>query len=409
MGPTPQFTCITKGLGDSLADTEDKRVAGTVEMTDLDDWHVVEADHPLSELSLLIPDPSNPCRSNRWAPVKHLNPQKFEDIFVLHQLQCGDASVSLATLRRCWNDRWSTHLKIRDVGQGKRCKICAELSEARQCAGPDTLDGILEQYRFHIDSVMADRNHSVRSNHISEEDAQSTAPDGAELVGKLVVDGMDQAKFRCPRNLASNAEFEGLWKPQLHVTGCIYHGVLEAFYIMSPDVAKDSNMESTVIHRTLDHVVEHQRNHGHPMPANLIVNADNTTREAKNQHFATSMAQLVATDKFQSLEVEFPKTGHTHNELDQRFSTLATTLKRAPVLETPEEFQEYLQENLQEVRGRKIIVEILPSTMNWMKWHAPLDVNISGLAAHHGDLHTNHSWRFVQSGSDYSSGCPGSM
>ena len=49
---------------------------------------------------------------------------------------------------------------------------------------------------------------------------------------------MDQAKYKIPRNLESNKAFEGLWRPQLHVTGVTIKGHLEAYFLMGPDLKK---------------------------------------------------------------------------------------------------------------------------------------------------------------------------
>ena len=370
------FLQLWKNLGDHMADTEDKTESNLfhcIESVDMDEMELVTSpDHPLWTNAALIPDPSNPMHSHRHAPVKHLNPQRFEDIFLLHELQCGPGAVSICTLRRCWDERWSKFLKIRDIGQGKRCKICAELAEERvQAADPAAQAVVRDKTKFHIDSVMADRNHSVRGNHIAEHDSRVVSVDGFGLIAKAVVDGMDQAKFRVPRNLASSAEFEALWRPQLHVTGCIWHGLIEAYFLMAPDMAKDSNMNGTILCRMLDLAREKQLKDGlGAMPRKLVINADNTTRESKNQFFLGTEAVLVGQNKFSEIDGEFPKTGHTHNELDQRFSSVGTSLSRAPVLEDMHAFKNYMIENVQPARGRDLHVEILESTMNFQKWQA---------------------------------------
>ena len=79
------------------------------------------------------------------------------------------------------------------------------------------------------------------------------------------------------------------------------------------------------------------------LPRSLLVSADNITREYKNQHFATFMADQVATEKFEATEVQFLQAGHTHNEQDQRFSTVASLLSRAPVLEEPQDFADWIR------------------------------------------------------------------
>ena len=56
-----------------------------------------------------------------------------------------------------------------------------------------------------------------RGNLLSENDSKKATSDGHGLTGKIVIDGMDQSKFKCPRNLASNSQFSECWRPSLHI------------------------------------------------------------------------------------------------------------------------------------------------------------------------------------------------
>lgn len=398
------FLRLYRHLAEPLADTKSDQAQTQLPITDLNEFHVVDVDdHPLWMIGHVIADPDNPMRTQRMAPVRHLNPQKFEDIVFLHQVECGAEAVSESTLRRCWDQRWCHFIGIRNIGQGKRCRECAVCGELR--ASAITLEErtrVAERITTHIDGIMGERNHSTRGNHLAEHDSSIISSDGFGLMGKLTLDGMDQAKFRCPRNLASSAEFEPLWRPQLHVVGAIYHGVIEAYFVMPPDIAKDSNMNCTCVNRTLDLAQEELAKRRRcevsevVMPRSLVINADNTTREGKNQHFATHSLMQVGKKKFEAVANDFPSVGHTHNEQDQRFSTVATTLSSAPILEEPLEFVEWIREHVMPVRGRALVVEVLDSTMNFQKWQVPLNIMMSGLAATHHELHTNHSWKFCQ-------------
>ena len=104
--------------------------------------------------------------------------------------------------------------------------------------------------------VMEDRTVSVRGNRVAEECAKHPSIDGLGQELKMTIDGMDQAKFKVPRNTASSADLEPLWRPQLHVCGVIVHGHMECYFIMDSDRAKDSNMNCTVMSRVLDLVRE---------------------------------------------------------------------------------------------------------------------------------------------------------
>ena len=228
--------------------------------------------------------------------------------------------------------------------------------------------------------VMADRAVNVRGNHSAEQAARTPNHDGYGQMVKVTIDGMDQSKFRCPRNLASSAEFASLWRPQLHIVGTIVWGHLEVFYVMHPDQAKDANMECTVISRTLDLLANkfEESSPGCALPRTMVVAADNTTREAKNQIFATYCASLVTAQRFDAVEVQYLQTGHTHNEQDQRFSSVSTLLSRAPILEDPSEFADWIRAHLQPVGGRQIHVEVLQGTFDFRSWYLPLNLSLLG-------------------------------
>ena len=80
----------------------------------------------------------------------------------------------------------------------------------------------------------------------------------------------------------------------------------------------------------------------HPklLPAAIApaLHADNTAREGKHQYVANFFSYLTTQEKFETAQEEFFRVGHTHNEQDQRFSSVATILSRARTLESPEDF-----------------------------------------------------------------------
>ena len=93
-------------------------------------------------------------------------------------------------------------------------------------------------------------------------------------------------------------------RPQLHVVGIIIHGHLEAYYIMDADQPKDSSMNCTIVAQALDKVKE-ILGPDQALPRNLVIAADNTTRESKNTVFANFVSYLVTKEVFESVEVQF--------------------------------------------------------------------------------------------------------
>ena len=96
-------------------------------------------------------------------------------------------------------------------------------------------------------------------------------------------------------------------------------------------------MESTCLGHTLDVVAGLLFQRGRRMPANIHIQADNTAREARNQHLFMFASSLVSKHVFRSATVGFLVVGHTHNAVDQRFSVVSTELAKQDVLETPED------------------------------------------------------------------------
>ena len=94
-------------------------------------------------------------------------------------------------------------------------------------------------------------------------------------------------------------------------------------------------------------------------------------------------------------DTEFLPSGHSHNEQDQRFSTVAGVMSMAPVLEDMEEFAEWIRKEVAPVRGRELHVECLAGTWDFRQWLLPIELHIKGLVATQKEPEANHVWRIV--------------
>ena len=143
-----------------------------------------------------------------------------------------------------------------------------------------------------------------------------------------------EAKFRIPRLKRGDVKSqEKLWRPQLHVIGVHVAGVGEYVYLTDADVMKDSNLQITVLGRTIDLIKARLEGLQVSLPHHLVVVADDTCRENRNQYVMSFLAKLVAANLFRSASTEYAEVGHTHNIQDQRFSILAAALARQTVLQ----------------------------------------------------------------------------
>ena len=124
---------------------------------------------------------------------------------------------------------------------------------------------------------------------------------GPGSILKLDIDALDQNKTRYPRNLQSSKQLSALWRPQVHLLGVVVWGeacleltcpiwcqlnyhhaqhsleapteVLEAFYVLEPDIKKDSSTEITCILRGLDAAAEILDKRGVALPEHLVIEA----------------------------------------------------------------------------------------------------------------------------------------
>ena len=121
----------------------------------------------------------------------------------------------------------------------------------------------------HLSGMIADRRVDTRLKGLARMSfGRGLATEG---VIYLTVDGMDQAKFKAPRNLDSSKEFDGCWRPQLHLVGALVPGLLEAFFGMNADVPADSNLTMTVVARALHHVSLVAAMRGVKMPEHFVL------------------------------------------------------------------------------------------------------------------------------------------
>ena len=309
-----------------------------------------------------------------------------------------DKQCSETTFKKGWRS-WKHYLPLKNAGQQSKCITCASLSEARaQATDAETRMELDQQKKEHLNVVMADRRVNVRGNKMSADPAVWDKALNSEKVMKLMVDGMDQSKFALPRvaRLQGTSLLAKTWRPTVHVTGVVVWGLFELYVIMPPDCPKDSNMNSTIVGFALEKAAQILKEEGPEkgFPPNLILSLDNTPREGKNSLFASFCSWLVSSELFHSVQCEYLQVDHTHNELDQRFSTMASVIKQAETIEDLAELRDYLATHMRPAQGRKLFVELMPNTWDFRGWFESLNMHVQGLTSTHVQPYANHVWRF---------------
>ena len=199
----------------------------------------------------------------------------------------GNAACSFSCFSNVWRS-WSPRaLRIREKNQQGRCDLCAMYTEYRRKATTDvSRRDITQNYMTHLKDQYADRTVYARICSLSETATGSWSRDLRDRTASVLsvcIDGMDQSKFKTPRNVSSSKLWDTAWRPVLHFTGVLVHGVGEYYYIGDSNMRKDSNANIELLSRTLDLVVDELLLKGVQVPQHLALRSDNTCREQKNR------------------------------------------------------------------------------------------------------------------------------
>ena len=129
----------------------------------------------------------------------------------------------------------------------------------------------------------------------------------------LIVDGMDQNTTMVPKLRQLVKAIESRYV-KTHLCGVLVHGVgLYTDVWIDAHHKHDSNQVVT----SIMHVLQDVRNRrGNILPPKLRIQADNCSREKKNQYMFALCAALAAFKYFAEVQLSFLIVGHTHEDID---------------------------------------------------------------------------------------------
>jgi hypothetical protein len=231
----------------------------------------------------------------------------------------GEASIGLPTFHRLWK-REFTYVHIPKSSRFSKCNICWEYKNYRQSA-PDeaTKERISRAYQLHLDMSLEERMEYSRG--------RMAAINEPDQYLSLIIDGMDQNTTWVPKFKQSVKGIES-HNIKMHLCGVLVHGIgLYCHVWIDAHHKHDSNQVVTSIMKVLQDVKQ-RRNR---LPPYLRIQADNCGRENKNVYILALCGTLVALGIFKEIQLSFLLVGHTHEDIDQRFSTISAALKRQDI------------------------------------------------------------------------------
>ncbi len=144
---------------------------------------------------------------------------------------------------------------------------------------------------------------------------------------------------------------------KVKLVGLLEHAVENKLFLltMTEEHKTGANHIVEAVHRFLMN-----RSLSNPPPPKLFMQVDNCIRENKNRFFLSYAECLVRWSVFQEVEVSFLPVGHTHEDIDQAFSTTSSRLKGKDAITLSD-----LHNELRNVYNKHTTVAHMRYIVNW--------------------------------------------
>lgn len=245
------------------------------------------------------------------------------------------------TVTQCcevWGQSFAHRLGIRPPSQHSTCGICKKhkmllerISNERARAGQ------MQEYVRHLKRTYADRVCYWTSPATSR---LLFLPCGRRSF-TMITDAMDKSKFKFPRSrVICSKEFQTFARPALDMSTIITHGHNCVIAVSGPHLKKDASWVVDL----LSHAIHRLAGKYNVREAEFIVQSDNCGKETKNNVLLHFCGLMTALKKIYRIEMRFLQTAHTHEDVDQYFSAVATHIESCPELHLPRDFVDCLNQ-----------------------------------------------------------------
>ena len=169
---------------------------------------------------------------------------------------------------------------------------------------------------IHLEDAAKERRHFYDNN--------AKAELGTDFCS-MIIDGMTQNTTALPH---FDRTVKGLdkHKVDVHCVGSIIAGIGSFMEFSYANVSNNANLLIDSIHRNIQRVHDHRRSKSLPMPSVMFVQLDNCNTN-KSKALMAYCVHLVKMRVFKRIEICFMLVGHTHENIDQLFSTYSVKLR----------------------------------------------------------------------------------
>ncbi len=268
-------------------------------------------------------------------PIRYLGPGCPAQLFWEYRavMEARDLPVaSPETFHRVFAAVFSTHLKFRGKTEHVVCTQCKAFKDRLKFL-QHTLQAhqqTLAMYMKHLAQTWLDRQ--CASNTVELGMSCSALLLSGHVLGCLCLstsvahvdlDGVDQAKFRIPKQFDKTHAFQTLIRPAIHVQGAWWQGMAYHLALGDGDMMKNTNNNVEALARLL--CAGYERS-SRKLPLGLVIKQDNCMRECKNGKIVKFCLALVGLGIFRWVALTYFITGHTHAPIDGTFGQLCVKL-----------------------------------------------------------------------------------
>ena len=235
-----------------------------------------------------------------------------------HKADFPNGVCHLSWFKFIWkNDPRVAHIRLRKHLRFALCPVCAGFINTR-------FHALGENVRKDIKAKEREHAIFVRREREAYYDRRRLAYTEPKKYFSIIVDGADQSAYGLPHWWIIDKSVTELYRLRNHLMGVIVHG--QGLYGMSflDNFKHGANITIEAVHRVL---LKEFARRGY-LPRIFYLQLDNTTKQCKSQYICAFLGCLVGWDVFDEVVVSYLPVGHTHEDIDQLFSRIATYLRR---------------------------------------------------------------------------------
>ena len=230
----------------------------------------------------------------------------------------------------------------------------------------ELIDEVAHAKEIHIKDVKRERGEYALHKEMSHLHPESCFT--------LICDAMDQNKLRVPHLHRYPKKLDAQLCPKLGLMACkCVWGDTTSLHFF-PNVAGRFQRNANGPINAIVHTLAQLKRRG-PLPPTAFFQFDNCPTENKSKAFYVLLALLVALNVFKELITNFGIVGHTHEDIDQTFSTYARALQLAEAW-LPQDMVELLRNSFKSVE-----VHVSPERqqVDYVSWVSTVMKKFSGV------------------------------